>query len=53
MRAARGSFRKRLRIDIPAAVEGAELCLVKAATRRYGITLIGRKLQAPALWIPE
>ncbi|MFL4988811.1 MAG: hypothetical protein ACJ8C0_10730, partial [Microvirga sp.] len=31
----------------------AELCLVKAATRRYGITLIGRKLQAPALWIPE
>lgn len=30
----------------------AELCLVKAATRRYGITLIGRKLQAPALLDP-
>ena len=52
MRAARGSFRKRLRIVIQRPKEVAELCLVKAATRRYGIPLIGRKLQAPALWIP-
>src|SRR3954449_7477403 len=52
MRAARGFRRKWLKIVIRRPKKAAELCLVKAATRRYGIPLIGRKLQAPALWIP-